>query len=375
MSKRMVVVLLGCAVVFGGIFGFKKFVSVKMNEFFDHMPEPPATVSTGVATQESWTQTLEAVGTVKAVNGIALTSQTQGTVSAIHFQSGDKVKAGELLLTLDDHEDKASLASLNAAARLAQQNYERYQSLSKQGSISQSQLDQARSQRDQAVSQVSAQQARVHYKNITAPFAGELGIRQVDIGQYVSPGTALVTIQSLTPIYVNFSLPEQELPIVNQNLKVTVRVDSQPNRTFEGTVNAVEPGVDPATRNFNVQASFANEDLALRPGMFASISIELSDAAQVVVVPRTAIVYNPYGNAVYVVQKTKGEDGKESTSVMSRFVKLGEARGDLVVITEGLKAGEEVATSGLLKLRNKLPVIIDNSVQPSADLNPKVNNS
>lgn len=371
----MWIVLIACVVVFGGIFGFKAFVNKMMNNFFDHMPEPPATISTTVATEDSWAQTLGAVGTVKAVNGIDITSRASGIVDSIRFHSGDRVKEGALLLTLDDQEDKATLASLDAAAKLAQQNLDRYQRLYQQGSVSDSQLDQAKSQRDQAVAQATAQRARVAYKNITAPFAGELGIRQVDLGQYVAPGAALVTLQSLSPIYVNFSLPEQDLPQVSKGLAVEAGLDSQPGVAFKGEINAVEPGVDAATRNFSIQAKFDNADMKMRPGMFASVTIQLSQAKQVVVVPRTAITYNPYGDSVYVVEKTKGEDGKEQTKVVSRFVKLGESRGDMVVVVEGLKAGEEVATSGLLKLRNNMPVVINNSIQPPAELNPQLNNS
>lgn len=375
MSKRMWIVLIACVLVFGGIFGFKAFVNKMMNNFFDHMPEPPATITTSVAKQDSWAQTLGAVGTVKAVNGIDLTSRINGIVDSIHFQSGDRVKAGDLLLTLDDKEDRATLASLDAAAKLAQQNLDRYQRLYKQGSVSDAQLDQARSQRDQAVAQAKAQRERVSYKNITAPFAGELGIRQVDLGQYVAPGMALVSLQSLSPIYVNFSLPEQDLPQISQGLAVEATLDSQPGVVFTGEINAVSPGVDAATRNFSIQAKFDNADMKMRPGMFASVNIQLSQAKTVVVVPRTAITFNPYGDSVYVVVKSKGEDGKESTSVKSRFIKLGEARGDMIVVTDGLKPGEEVATSGLLKLRNNMPVVIDNSVQPPAELNPQPKNS
>lgn len=375
MSKRMWIMLVACVVVFGGIFGFKAFVSKMMNNFFDHMPMPPATISTAIAQQDSWAQTLSAVGNVKAVNGIAIASQASGVVTSIHFQSGDKVKQGALLLTLDDKEDRATLASLQAAAKLAQDNLERFQTLAKQGNVSQSQLDQAKSQRDQAVAQASAQQVRVGYKNITAPFSGELGIRQVDLGQYVSPGTALVTLETLSPIYVNFSLPEQDMPLVATGLKVEASLDSQPDKVFAGTINAVEPGVDDTTRNFNIQAKFENADSAMRPGMFTNITIQLPQASNVVVVPRTAISYNPYGDSVYVVQRTKDKDGKEQTTVISRFVKLGDAQGDVVAVLEGLKPGDEVATTGLLKLHNNTSVVIDNSVQPPAEKNPHPANS
>lgn len=375
MTKRMWIVLLACVLVFGGIFGFKWFVSTKITEFFDNMPVPAATVTSAKAKQASWAVTLSAVGTVQAVNGIAITSRASGNIAAIHFKSGQRVKQGDLLLNIDDKEDRASLKALQAAAKLADENYQRYRKLYRRGTVSKSGLDEARSKRDQAKAQVAAQQVRVSYKNITAPFSGQLGIRQVDIGEYVTPGSTLVTLQSLAPIYVNFSLPEQDLPLIHKGLKVRVELDSQPDKQFGGDIYAVEPGVDAATRNFNVQAKFANVDQLMRPGMFASVTIQMPESEQVVVIPRTAIKYNPYGDAVFLIQHSKGKDGKPTTSVISRFVKLGRARGDMVAVVKGLEPGDEVATTGLLKLRNNLSVIIDNSIQPAASLTPHPDNN
>lgn len=375
MTKRMWVMLLACVLVFGGIFGFKWFVSTKISEFFDNMPVPVATITSATAKRASWAVTLSAVGTVKAVNGIAITSRASGNIAAMHFKSGQQVKQGDLLFSIEDKEDRASLKALQAAATLTQENYQRYRKLYKRGTVSKSGLDEMRSKRDQANAQVAAQQVRVSYKNITAPFTGQLGIRQVDIGEYVSPGSTLVTLQSLAPIYVNFSLPEQDLPLINQGLQVRVELDSQPGKQFDGAIYAVEPQVDAATRNFAIQAKFANADRLMRPGMFANVTIDMPKSEQVVVIPRTAIQYNPYGDAVFVIEHAKDKDGKPATSVISRFVELGRARGDMVAVLKGLKPGDEVATTGLLKLRNNLPVVIDNSVQPTASLNPHPDNS
>lgn len=313
MTKRMWIILIACGLVFGGIFGFKWFVSIKITEFLDNMQMPTPTVTTTEATQDSWVATLSAVGSVKAVNGIELASQVPGMVSLINFKSGDRVSKGDLLLRLDDEEDKAALKSLEAAVTLAKQNLERFERLYKQGSVSKSQIDQANSQYDQAVAQVAAQKARVQYKNITAPFDGELGIRQVDMGQYVSPGTPLVMLQSLSPIYVNFSLPEQDVPLIQKGLKVHATLDSQPGKVYEGEVFAMDPGVDATTRNFNVQAIFTNDDGDMHPGMFASVLINMADSTDVVVIPRTAIKYNPYGDAVFVVQRSTNDEGDEKS--------------------------------------------------------------
>ena len=396
-TMRMVIMLIILAAVFGVIFGWKAFVGMKINEYFDNMPQPAAAVSTYKAQPDSWALMLEAVGTVKAVNGVDVTSQVAGEVRKIEFESGDTVKKGDVLIVLESAADRARLQALQATARLSRQEFDRYQRLYKQGSISKSELDNRRSQRDQAMAQAKAQQEQLNYKTVRAPFDGRLGIRKVDLGQYLQPGTPVVSLSQLEPIFVNFSLPEQELSKVEQGFKVRVRLDAFPDETFEGEISAIEPGVDAATRNVSIQASFENPDHKLRPGMFAKVNIQLPQAEQVVVVPRTAISYAPYGNAVFVLQdddsgKPAGDqaDGEKADSkdadgnkadakagkiVKKRFVKLGRQRGDLVAIVEGLKPGEVVATSGLLKLRNDTKVTIENDVQPEANPTPTPGNS
>ena len=396
-TMRMVIMLIILAAVFGVIFGWKAFVGMKINEYFDNMPQPAAAVSTYKAQPDSWALMLEAVGTVKAVNGVDVTSQVAGEVRKIEFESGDTVKKGDVLIVLESAADRARLQALQATARLSRQEFDRYQRLYKQGSISKSELDNRRSQRDQAMAQAKAQQEQLNYKTVRAPFDGRLGIRKVDLGQYLQPGTPVVSLSQLEPIFVNFSLPEQELSKVEQGFKVRVRLDAFPDETFEGEISAIEPGVDAATRNVSIQASFENPDHKLRPGMFAKVNIQLPQAEQVVVVPRTAISYAPYGNAVFVLQdddsgKPAGDkadsekadskdadgnkaDAKAGKIVKKRFVKLGRQRGDLVAIVEGLKPGEVVATSGLLKLRNDTKVTIENDVQPEANPTPTPGNS
>ena len=293
-------------------------------------------------------------------------------------------------MSLDARTDSAQLKALEAAARLAEQEYERFQTLFKQGSISRSELDRRQSERDQAIATANAQRERVAQKTIRAPFSGKLGIRQVDLGQYLNPGNAVVTLQQLNPIYVNFSLPERDQSLLQPGLAVRATLSAMPGDLFDGEVSAVEPGVDPTTRNFNVQATFRNNEQKLRPGMFARISIRLADSEQVVVVPRTAIQYAPYGNSVYVITEkeepaaeqgadSEGEgtaEAKEPTLIVKRrFVKTGSERGDLVAVIDGLEAGERVATSGLLKLRNDSTVIINNEIEPSAEADPRPDNS
>ena len=377
LSKRMVIMLIILAIVFGAIFGFKAFVSMKMNEFFDNMPQPAAAVSTYEARSDSWARILEAVGTVNAVNGVDVTSQVAGEVEKIQFESGDTVSKGDTLVVLESAADRAQLNALEATSRLSRQEFDRYQRLYKQGSISKSELDNRRAQRDQAAAQAAAQREQINYKTVRAPFDGILGIRRVDLGQFLQPGTPVVSLTQLEPIYVDFSLPEQELSKVEKGLKARVRLDAYPEQPFEGEITAIEPGVNEATRNVALQATFDNADGKLRPGMFADVTIQLPQSQDVVVVPRTAISFAPYGNAVFVVQdgEKKNEDGEIQKVVKKRFVKLGRRRGDLVAVVEGLKAGEVVATSGLLILRNDATVTIENDVKPSAEATPTPDNS
>ena len=390
-SKRMVIMLIILAVVFGLIFGFKAFMGKMMNDFFDNMPQPAAAVSTYEARQDNWASILEAVGTVNAVNGVNVTAQVPGEVEAIEFESGDSVKKGDVLIRLEAAADRAQLNALEATAGLARQEYDRYQRLFKQGSISRSELDNRRAQRDQAVAQAQAQREQLNYKTVRAPFDGVLGIRQVDLGQFLQAGTPVVSLNQLQPIFVDFALPEQELSRIEKGLKVRVTLDAYTDQQFEGEISAIEPGVSEATRNVSVQARLENDDNKLRPGMFASVDIQLPQSEDVVVIPRTAISYAPYGNAVFVLkdapQKGESDENEESDAdsekkaegadkiVKKRFVKLGRRRGDLVAVIDGLKPGEVVATSGLLKLRNDAAVTIENDVQPSTEATPTPGNS
>jgi len=379
--------LLITGLVFGGIFGFKWFGNKMMNQFFDTMPMPPVAITAAEAQKQTWPTTIEAVGTVTAVNGIAVATEVAGVVETIRFQSGDRVAEGTVLVTLDASLDQADLRTLEAQRDLAQTDLARGRELYESKSLAQSQFDRLQSEAAQAVARVEAQRARIAKKIIRAPFAGVLGIRQANVGQYVAPGTPLVTLQSLDPIYVNFSLPEQRLGTVTVGLSVTASIDAFSKESFEGKVTAIEPKVDENTRNFNVQATFHNAKARLQPGLFARVQIARPEAETYVVVPQTAVSYNPYGNSVYVVQdakasapagqsnaksgQTQASGGQGPTlAVTRRLIKTGPTRGDFVAVLEGLQPGERVATSGLLKLRNDAVVIVNNAVEPNAVLNP-----
>ncbi|MGB1221246.1 MAG: efflux RND transporter periplasmic adaptor subunit [Alcanivoracaceae bacterium] len=378
MTKRMLIMLLATGAVFGVVFGIKGLFSYMMNKGINEAPPPVVAVSTTAVEADSWALSIGTVGSIRAVNGVELATEVEGTVAKILFRSGEAAEQGDVLVELDASADKAQLKALRAAARLAQQDYERFASLFRQGSVSRSELDRKESERDQAAATADAQAERVAKKTLRAPFSGQLGIRHVDQGQFVAPGTTVVSLFQMDPIFVNFSLPEQQLPLISEGLDVQVRLTSQPDEVFSGEITAIEPGVDTATRNFNVQATLANPDGKLRPGMFARVRIQLPNSEDVLVVPRTAISYAPYGNSVYVIAPAEDSEGEgDSTSLMAqkRLVKLGNERGDLVAITEGLEAGERVATSGLLKLRNGAPVKEENDVQPPADPTPNPDNS
>jgi len=374
MNKRMMWMLIGTGIVFGGVFGMKWFGGKMMNQYFDNMPMPPAVVSSATAKSETWAASLSGVGTVVASNGADVTTESGGIIAALHFESGARVKKGDLLVTLSAGTERADLARLQAQADLAKSEYARLERLFKLDAISKSELDRAQADLSAARAGADAQRAKLAQKQIRAPFSGQLGIRQVNVGQYLSAGTPIVSLQAINPVFVDFTLPEQNQAAVEKGQTVTVVVDSQPGRTFSGVISAIEPMMDSKTRNFKVRARFDNADEALRPGLFARASIGLAKTASVVTIPQTSVSYNPYGNSVYVVQSVKGKaaDGKvtDELVVRRRFIKTGETRGDLVVVTDGLKAGEQVATSGLLKLQNDSKVKINNTVQPSASATP-----
>lgn len=375
MNKRMFWMLTATTVVFGGVFGFKWFGGKMMNQYFDTMPVPPATVSSAKAQPLRWSTTLTGVGTVVASQGTVITPEAGGLVAKLHVDSGASVRQGDLLVTLSSGTEQADLQRLTAQAQLSASELARQQRLFKLEAISRAELDRAESDHRATQAAVAAQRARLGQKQIRAPFAGKLGIRQANIGQFLSPGAPIFTLQALDPVYVDFNLPEQQLNQVATGQAVAVTVDSTPGRRFEGVVAAIEPAVDSQSRNFKVRARLANPSGLLRPGQFARAEIALGDAHDVITIPRSAVSYNPYGNSVYVIQNGQQVAGKPTLMVRRRFVKTGESRGDLVVVTQGLQPGEQVATSGLLKLQNDSQVIINNSVTPAASATPTPPNS
>ena len=381
---RWILMLVGVVVVFGGVFFVKGFFAKQTNNFFDNMPQPAVAVSTYAARTERWSSSGEAVGTFVAVNGTDVTTEAGGVVRSIEFDAGQPVAAGAVLVRLNTANEDATLKALQASAQLARVQADRWQKLSRDQLVSKDDAQQKLTAAATAQAQVEAQRALVAQKTIRAPFSGVLGIRKVNLGQYVAPGAAVVSLQQLDPIYLDFSLPEQEIGKMVLGTRIRASVDALPGQVFEGEVTAIEPQVDANTRNFKVQATLPNPDRAVRPGGFAKVGFDLGGARDVVVIPQTAVSFNPYGNAVFVVSKVKRKPGEKDMQgkpltgdkfvVTQRFVKTGATRGDLIAVTDGLKPGEQVVTSGLLKLRNDAEVTINNDVQPSADARPSVEN-
>lgn len=385
-ARRMVVMLLLAGLFLGGLFGIKAMMAAGMNQFFDNMPMPAVSITAAEVERRLWPQTLDAVGTLVAVNGTDVTTEAPGVVSAIRFESGQRVRKGEVLVQLDASAETASLRALEAALKLAQAQRDRYRELfTTRQAVARADLDERESEAERLQAEVNAQRALIARKTIRAPFDGVLGIRKVNPGQFVNPGDAIVSLQSLDPIYVNFSLPEQEIGRVAVGQAVTASVDALEGRAFTGTITAIEARVDAGTRNFLVQATLENPEELLRPGTFARVRSEIGEPLQVLVVPQTAVSFNPYGNSVFViaeVDRQPGETDMEGKPLVGRklvarqrFIRTGATRGDLVAVIEGLSAGERVATSGLLKLRNDAEVTVDNTVQPAAEEQPVPPNS
>lgn len=321
------------------------------------------TVSTAHPKAMMWQTQIRAVGTLHAVHGADLSTEVAGIVTRIAFQPGDDVKQGQLLIQLRDDSDRATLAALRATAEQNAQTYARNSALAKTNAISKQQYDLALANMRASRAQAEAQSATVEKKAIRAPFSGRVGIRMVDVGQYVNAGTAMVTLQQLDPIQVDFTAPQQQALVLKAGDPVTLTSDAVPGKTFKGRIIALDPKVDPTTRNVRVQAEVANPDKLLLPGMFATVVTSVGTPRSQLTLPQTSVTYNPYGDTVYVITKSKNSKGKEILVANQRFVTLGETRGDQVAVVGGISDKDLVVTSGQLKLKNGLPVLINNSVK------------
>lgn len=387
MIKRMIIMLCAVAILAAGIVAFKSFINGKIKESIAASFAPP-TVSTIKAENQDWQPTLRAVGSLRAVNGADLSSEVAGIVETINFESGLDVEKDAVLIQLRAEDDIAKLHALEAAAKLAEVTLNRDMKQLKAQAISQATVDNDSAALDEAKAQVVQQQAIVDKKTIRAPFAGHLGVRQVDIGQYLNPGTVVVTLQQLDPVYVDFMLPEQFLPKIEANQKISLKTDVMADQSFTGTITAINSKVDEATRNVQVRATLPNADHKLLPGMFGTVNVDVDKPVRYITLPQTAVVFNTYGNTVYLVKsknadtdadKNKDSEGdKEDSdkedapqlSVQQSVIITGETRGDQIAVLSGVKEGDIVVTSGQVKLRNGSPVVINNDTLPSNDSNP-----
>ena len=375
MAKRMIVMLTVTA-LFVAALGFVKFKQIQtaIAEGAAFQP-PPEAVTTIVAGQEEWPSTLAAIGTVAAVQGVTVSADLAGIVERIAFESGQAVRQGDVLALLDTRQERAQLAAAEAQRDLARVNFDRMQGLLHEHVISRAEFDRATADQRETDARVGEIAATIDRKTIRAPFSGILGIRQVNLGQYLSGGGALVTLQSLNPIYVNFGVPQQATAQMKSGRGVRIISDGLPGVEFSGRITAIDSIVDEATRNVQVQATLANPDGKLRPGMFVQTMVILGAPSQIVSLPASAVSYAPYGDSVFIVTDIKGENGQTYRGVRQQFVKLGGTRRDQIAITSGVNAGDEVATSGVFKLRNGVAVVVNNKVRPANNPQPKPENS
>jgi membrane fusion protein (multidrug efflux system) len=372
MKKRMAVTIFVLAAFIAAVGSFKFFqIKAAMSQSWT---PPPEAVTTVVAKQETWTGTMSAIGSVAAVNGVTVAADLPGVVDEIDFDSGRNVSKGDVLVRLDTRQERAQLAAAQAQLELARLALQRNEGLAKNGIVPQANYDQALAEFKSADANVNQIKATIERKTIRAPFSGVLGIRQVNLGQYLAGGAAIVSLQAIRPAYVNFAVPQQQLAQMTKGTAIEVVSDAL-GGPEHGRIAALDSVVDESTRNVRVQAIFDNAGGKLRPGMYVEAKLANGGSTPVVMIPSSAVVYAPFGDSVYIVGDMKDDKGKPYQGVRQQFVKLSGSRGDQVAVISGVKPGDQVVTSGAFKLRPGAAVIINNSVQPANNPNPKPENS
>ena len=372
MKKPIIISILGLIVLVGLLVGIKGLQFGTMMAQGKQFVPPPETVTSAEVTQDAWESLLTAVGSLDAVQGVTITAEVTGKVAKIAFQPGSRVAAGDLLVQQDISVETAQLRSAEATAELARINFQRSEKLLPEKVISQSDFDNNQAKLTQALAEVDNIKAVIAKKTIRAPFAGRLGIRMINLGQVIKDGEAIVTLQSLDPIFVNFLIPQQQLARIQRGLDVRVTSDALPGQAVNGKITAINPEVDADTRNIRVQATLPNHDEQLRPGMYANVTVVLPEKEDVLTIPATAVLYAPYSDSVFVIEEAKGPDGKPtSKTVRQQFVRLGEKRGDFIAVTSGLNPDETVVSTGVFKLRNGQAVVVDNKLAPQFKLKPE----
>jgi membrane fusion protein (multidrug efflux system) len=372
MKKRIFFTIVGLIVLIAVLGGIKGLQIFRMTAAGKQFVPPPETITSFEVQIKAWETLLTSVGTLEAVQGVMVTAELKGKVENIAFEPGAKVLAGDLLVQQDISSETAQLRASEAAVKLAKITLERTRKLLTEKTVSQSEYDNADAQYKQAAAQADNIRATIAKKTIRAPFAGRLGIRLINLGQTLNEGDAIVSLQSFDPIFVNFSLPQQQLAKVRPGLTVRMTTDALPGRTIEGKITAINPAVDAATRNIEIQATAENPEEQLRPGMFVSVNVVLPTLEKVLPIPATAVNYAPYGDSVFVVEEKKNEKNNQpSMIVRQQFIRLGEKRGDFIAVASGLKEGETIASTGVFKLRNGQSVVVNNALAPEFKLMPK----
>lgn len=361
--RNMIIMILFLGVLFGGLFAYGVIGKYFMNQYFAHFTPPPVTISATQATSQVWKPFLPSVGQTEAAQGVDVSSEASGLIVAIYFKAGQTIEKGTPILQLDDRVEQEERKSLQAKAKLAKITFDRTKSLFDKRATSKSALDETQAKLDEANAMVEKIKVQVDHKKIKAPFTGKIGISELNVGQYITPGSKLVSLQALKPLYLRFSLPEQYLPSLYVGQRITLKVATYPNRVFHAAIEAVNATVDPRTHNILVRATVPNEDLALYPGLFAEVKVILPEQKNVVTVPLTAISYSLYGDSIFVItEKGKDKKGKPILQAKRVYVKVGEKRGNQVAIIKGIKAGDLVVTSGQLKLQDNARVVVNNKV-------------
>jgi membrane fusion protein (multidrug efflux system) len=376
MKKRIVFALLGVLIVAGILAGIKALQIGKMIDQGKAFVPPPETVTSFQVQNQTWTGELTAVGSLTAVQGVTVAAEAPGKIVAIAFQPGGSVRKGDLLLRQDTSVEEAQLPGAEAAVVLAKANLERARALLVEHAVAQAEFDTAQATYSQAVATVAQLKATIAKKTVRAPFAGRLGIRLVNLGQILREGDAIVSLQTLDPIFIDFALPQQAISRLQTGIAVQITTDAWPGQTFNGKLTAINAEVDAATRNIRVQATASNPQEKLRPGMFARAAVVLPETAEVLAIPATAVLYAPYGDSVFVIEEHKDEKtGQAGKALRQQFIRLGEKRGDFVAAVSGLKGNELIVSTGAFKLRNGQAVIIDNKLAPTFSLEPKPENN
>lgn len=373
MIKKVILSIVLVVLVFATLAGIKALQIGTLIAFGKSYTPPPETVATSAAKEEKWQEFIPAVGSISAVQGVKITAEIPGTVAEIKFESGAMVNKGDLLVRVDASTEEAQLRALEAQVEYAQTNLLRFKSLRTENTVSQSELDQAETDLKQKQANADALRATIAKKIIRAPFAGKLGIRQINAGEYLEAGKFIVSLQALAPVYADFSLPQQELARLKTGLSVRVTTDTYPGKQFIATLTAINPDLDAATRSIRLQATYANREELLRPGMFARIEVLLPEENPVLAIPATSILSAPYGDSVYVLEPSTNAAG--GLIVRQQFVRIGRARGDFVAVETGLKPGDRVVTSGIFKLRNLMPVVENNDLTPASEKKPTPSDS